>query len=494
MSNQTIKLTSIFIKEGYPYSKDNLIQLFKCENALELIKELKQYGIIRTSRIKNDINNVDFSESEQIITSVDDNDASIKYIFNYVGVIVIQNTIIKIIPKYIKIDALKLNNLTIEEEIILTNKLKQIIKVLEKYNNSKTPIVNMYNNNLESGSVNLLAVMLYLLNDYYEYGIYNNQIELVETNGNSEILWDKTINETFAIIKNNRPIYTDLFTKKKLYNEFDYFKRLHEYVLTQCSNYIKETKLDNLFDNILPVNLSEETQLDFGDEDYILYKITQELNTQFNTRKQLVLKLMYSFISQNKVSVKDKCLNLYGTNSFNLVWEEVCRTILNDKLNKSLRNCVENLHSDYSEKSSNALKELIEKPKWNKFEASETLEPDIISIENNCFTIYDAKYYDLKIDSSLSGQPGMESITKQYLYQLAFKNFIDKNYLTPRNVFLFPTDDDKAKNAGFVRMSMFEELKLVDIAIIYLPCEAVFSYYLMGQNYLLIDNILNNLQ
>lgn len=494
MSNQTNKLTSIFIKEGYPYSKDNLFQLFNCKHAIEIIKELKQYGIIKTSKIKNDINNVDFSDSEQIITSVDDNDTSIKYIFNYVGIIIIQNTIIKILPKYIKIDTYKLNNLTVEEEKELTKKLKQIIKVLEKYNNSKTPVVNMYNNNLDNGSVNLLAVMLYLLNDYYEYGIYNNQVELIEMNGNSEILWDKTINETFAIIKNNRPIYTELFTKKKSYNEFDYFKRLHEYVLTQCSNYIKETKLDDLFDNILPVNLSEETQLDFGDEDYILYRINQELNIQFNTRKQLVLKLIYSFISQNKIAVKGKCLNLYGTNSFNLVWEEVCRTILNDKLNKSLKNCIENLHSQYNEKSNKTLKELIEKPRWNKFEANETLEPDIISIKNNCFTIYDAKYYNLKIDGSLSGQPGIESITKQYFYQLAFKDFIEKHNLKTRNIFLFPTDGNKLINAGFVKMSMFENLGLVDIAIIYLPCEEVFSYYLMEQNYLLIDNILNDLQ
>lgn len=488
MLNKTNKLTSIFIKEGYPYSKDNLLQLFNCEHAIELIKELKRYGIIKTSKIKSDINNVDFSDSVQIIASVDDNDPSIKYIFNYVGIIIIQNTIIKILPKYIKIDTYKLNNLTIEEEKELTKKLKQIIKVLEKYNNSKVPVVNMYNNNLENGSVNLLAVMLYLLNDYYEYGIYNNQVDLIEKNGDSEILWDKTINETFAIIKNNRPIYAELFTKKKSYNEFDYFKRLHEYVLTQCSNYIKETKLDDLFDNILPINLSEETQLDFGDEDYILYRINQELNAQFNTRKQLVLKLMYSFISQNKVVVKDKCLNLYGTNSFNLVWEEVCRTILNDKLNTSLKNCIENLHSDYNEKSNKSLKELIEKPIWNDFEACETLEPDIISVDNNCFTIYDAKYYNLKINGSLSGQPGIESITKQYLYQLAFKDFIDKHHLMPRNVFLFPIDDDGIKKAGIVKMSMFENLGLVDITIIYLPCEKVYYYYLTEQYYNIQQN------
>ena len=40
--------------------------------------------------------------------------------------------------------------------------------------------------------------MLFLLQDYYENGIYTNDINIIETNGNGEILWDKTINETLT--------------------------------------------------------------------------------------------------------------------------------------------------------------------------------------------------------------------------------------------------------------------------------------------------------
>lgn len=37
--------------------------------------------------------------------------------------------------------------------------------------------------------------------------------------------------------------------------------------------------------------------------------------------------------------------------------------------------------------------------------------------------IYDAKYYCFEhTRQNLKGQPGIESITKQYLYQLAYKN------------------------------------------------------------------------
>ena len=43
-----------------------------------------------------------------------------------------------------------------------------------------------------------------------------------------------------------------------------------------------------MFD-IMPVELSDEELDDFGERDYILYRIERELNVQFNTRKQLLL-------------------------------------------------------------------------------------------------------------------------------------------------------------------------------------------------------------
>lgn len=46
------------------------------------------------------------------------------------------------------------------------------------------------------------------------------------------------------------------------------------------------------------VDLTDEELDDFGDKEYILYRIENELNTQFNTRKQLVLKTMYAYIDR----------------------------------------------------------------------------------------------------------------------------------------------------------------------------------------------------
>ena len=47
-----------------------------------------------------------------------------------------------------------------------------------------------------------------------------------------------------------------------------------------------------------------------------------------------------------------------------------------------------------------------------------------ITIKGNQLSIYDVKYYKIKLDKKeVKNQPGVGDITKQYLYELAFKEF-----------------------------------------------------------------------
>ena len=73
------------------------------------------------------------------------------------------------------------------------------------------------------------------------------------------------------------------------------------------------------------------------------------------------------------------------------------------------------------------------------------------------FLIFDAKYYNpvLLNGHTPKNQPGIESVTKQYLYQLAYQNFITDHCFTQvRNCFLLPTTDSGITDKG--------ELSLVD--------------------------------
>lgn len=332
---------------------------------------------------------------------------------------------------------------------------------------------------------NLLAVLLFLLNDYYENGAYNNTEDIIESNGSGEILWDKTINETFSLLSNNRPYYVDLQTKKRVNDEFDYIKRLHECILTKASKELHDADLLDLFE-ILGVDLSDEDIDDFGEKDYILYRIENELNIQFNTRKQLVLKTLYAYIAHSGNLYDTDALSMVGTNSFNLVWESVCADIMDNQLNVALGSLPLPVALREGYDRQKKLIDIIEKPLWSATgeTASDTLIPDLISISGDQFIIFDAKYYNavLKPGQTPKGQPGIESVTKQYLYQLAYQKFIDDHaFKEVKNCFLMPTEEKTVIHKGDVSMQMLSALGLQNIKVRFLPADMVFDLYLSSR-------------
>ena len=103
----------------------------------------------------------------------------------------------------------------------------------------------------------------------------------------------------------------------------------------------------------------------------------------------------------------------------------------------------------------------------------------MLLVENG--RIFDAKYYNIQLEHNkrLRGQPGIESITKQYLYQLAYQPFAEAHQInTVRNCFLMPTDSAEVVEKGTVSLSMLSNLGLQDIQVRLLPAETVYRHYL----------------
>jgi hypothetical protein len=484
-----MNIMSKYIREQKRYSKYQLKKVFNLNNEefKELVKKLKAYGVLKmVSSTSKQKNLTDLTDEDIEIVDVDVND-EYYYVFTFVGVLTVGNIVIKCFPKYL---------LTKKSPL---EEMKQVLKVLSKYN-SKEQIINLFNGDEEQRAFNLLSIILYLINDYNENGVYINQQDIIETNGEGEILWDNTINETFAIISNNRPFYTELQTINTVSDDMDYFTRLHKCIITECCNKLKKGDLLEVFE-IEDINISEECIEDFGDIDYILYRLQRELNVQFVTRKQRLLKTLYTYIAHSKSFDDSFGLSMYGTNSFNLVWEKVCADVFDNKLSipiVKLKLPVD-LHNDYIHRKNDTLLDIIEKPNWKYFDsegnrydnlAKDTLIPDLISLyetdKGMCFGIFDAKYYNIKLEKNkVQGQPGIGDVTKQYLYQLAYNDFILKHGFTSvKNAFLMPTEEDNALLNGEVEMGILKGLSnplLSNILVTKLPASKIYQYYLGGK-------------
>lgn len=425
-------MNEIYIKELKEYSREYILGLMKKDSFNKLIE--------------NDY-----------IKKTDNN----HFKFNFVGVIIVDDFIIKCYPKYIP------NKDNIKSDFT------QVMKVIKKYKNHYEDFT-FENENLEDISFNKLSMMIYFLEDYYENGVYTKIQNVHEINGNGEIDWDKTINNIDPIIKENKPYYGELYTKYKINDLYDYFRQLHEYIITQSSKFLEKNDLLELFD-LTPVQLSDKTRSDFGEDEFILERLLKQLNVEFNSHKRRLLKTMHTFISEINSFTREDYLMLYGTGSYYVIWEDICSHVFSNKFNR--------------------IKHVIKKPKWISHEgfshyASRTFEPDIVTYIDDTFIILDAKYYNLTFrKDKLDGEPGLGDITKQYLYQLALEEFRAGKFSNVINALLFPKYGGEIENLGFVDVEILSSLNLKKIQLIMLPADEMNECYLNNQHRL--DSIMN---
>lgn len=464
------------MQELKPYSFFDLQNEFHAseEELKNILKSLSLMNIVK--KLSKDISKVELEELletdslEKLNTELEEN----MYVFKYVGMLVIGNVCLLIYPKY----AVSYLN----DSINNFQKFKQLISVIRKYQSKEQKIG--FSSQVDVDNFNLLSIALELIYNYYEHGLYSNDKQIIEQNGCGEILWEKTINESTAYFSNGLPIYLDTFTVNQENNEQDYFRRLHAFILSKVCKNLKDILCILDIDTI---NISSEKREHFGNSEYILYRINQELSSQFFTFKQNILNLLKKYIEEDSGKNSSTNISFVGTNRFNLVWEDVCSEVMDDCINKSIKE----LGLSYSKnpKQSALISDVIAKPKWkhnisgNVHVANKTLIPDIITINGDKLSIYDAKYYKIKLDDNgVDKQPGVGDITKQYLYELAYKDFAKENNLViDSNAFLMPTDGKEEKKVGTASMDIFhilEDIRLHDIDVILKPCEKMYEIYL----------------
>lgn len=473
-------MKSCFIKEHKRYTLKELEKLLEVDSShlTSVLRRLRQYGILKVvDNKKEELDRTDLLQDEDLVTEVKEN-TDFLYVFNFVGVFIASDMVFKCYPKYVQSNQY-------EEH------LQKVISVLEKYN-SDSQIVPLLNDIEIETSYNLLAIMVFLIVDYIENGPYQKQESILEINGNGDINWDKTINETFTLLKNNRPFYPEFITKKNQLDKYDYFKRLHQTIVTECSRIMSEIGLLDLF-SINKVEASEETVSDFGDLEYILYELEKEMTIQYNTRRQLLLKLMHAFLSEGGSFEKSDGVHIFGTSNYKHVWEVVCQTTLNDDLKKPLGELVlPNTLSTIYNASIDTLLSIIEKPCWNISDCDDattrhlfsqgTFIPDCIKIEGKRLNIYDAKYYVPKIgDKTIKGQPGIEDISKQFLYQLVYQEFMKEHGIEEvKNYFLMPSEIN-SNTKIYVSMDLFKNIGLNDIEVKFIVADEIYDAYLEGK-------------
>ncbi|MEX0052483.1 LlaJI family restriction endonuclease [Clostridium butyricum] len=453
----------IILKELESYSENKLMKEFNCDSndLKEILKILDDKKITRAN-LKNEIQ------------------------FCYVGIAIVKDKPIFVLPKYV--------NCNNEQEEKL--ELKNIIKLLNEFSErEKLDISDVENIAFEQETLenNLISITSYLLDDYIENGIYQNEIDSTEFNGDGDINWDRTIDQIHPIVINKQWFYADLITNRIIIDNDRFITMLHGKVINECMEFLNNTGLNEFLN--YEIEVIENTIEDLEDIDRIESEIDKEVSIQFNDRKRRVLYSIKSYLDK-KTGTSDSKLLLYGTRNFKWIWEVICGYVFD---NEFIRQGSLSKYEVYG----------IEAPKWyidnkNSIEINDKndiemqknrLTPDILKLVTNdqlrCLLILDAKYYNIRLNGNrLQGNPGVEDITKQYLYHSALTKYINDNKINQViNAFLFPTQNNTYVQ-GEVNLDFMRMYSNIDIKLIQLNVNEVIRMYCNNKKYKLEEFIL----
>lgn len=470
----------VFVRELRPYSVAGIAKLMETDtsDALRVVERLLADGVMRY-RTGSASDEADLPEGDT--TGADE-----LYQFNWVGLAATEDWMFVCYPKYLRGEGLT------KEDIDC--RMRLILRVLRRQAGT-----TRINHMAEEGphSNDKLSVMLRLLDLFDEHGEYSNYEQTYETNGSGVIDWNRTVGRHLPLLPNGRPVYTEFETRKTRRNEADFIMRLHRAMLTECSRLLAESGIGEML-GLSEVLLSDEEIDDLGDEGVLAWHIERERSVQFVTWKQDVLDAMALYLLGREANVALEEVQSLGTSNFCHVWEKTCKVAFGDLLDKRLRQLPIALAGDWREKRDQTLLGVIPRPKWERccddgYAACgdvDTLIPDAVSFFDGAdakkFCIFDAKYYVPSGSGKMKGQPGVESVTKQLLYQSAYRQFIlDHGFGFVVNAFLVPGDVDaphKMARVSFPGVLAEEEAPFsnyVDMWI--LPARDVYEAYLRGE-------------
>lgn len=467
----------VFFRELKPYSLTDIMAALGCDapDALHMVERLMVRGIVcfRGPSEQNDANGADGME-----VRIDE-----VYQFRFVGLVALSDWVIVVYPKYFR------DSSPSEDE------LRQIFQVLRRAESWSSAA-----RFAEGGehANDRLPVLLALLDLYAEHGVYSNSIDGHELNGSGVIEWDRTINRHLPILAEGVPIYIDFETRKTLRDESDFITRLHRAVLTECSRELIETGIGELL-SVEEVLISEEDVDDFGDVETLVARLERERAIQYIDWKISVLKLLERYLIGRESAIEREDIQSIGTTSFSSIWEKACKVAFGDLLDTQLCDLGIPLSKRWRARSFETVLQIVPHPVWERLERDggfrscgkvRTLIPDTVTFREGVdgswiFCIYDAKYYVPSLSDKITKQPELESVTKQFLYQSAYRKFVlDHGFDRVVNAFLVPSCDGELRmlaRVSFPEVMGSEKAPFSDFVNMWaLPATKVFDAYLDG--------------
>lgn len=369
--------------------------------------------------------------------------------FTYVGLILTEEKIIRVFPKYYA-----------QREKVTLNSLEfqLYLKVLAKLNNKKLYGITDHDVDLIEMS-SLFGIYNKALSLFSDYGYYSTTKVQRTDSYEHKISWPKTIETMQPIFVNGIPVYYEVVSFDESNNSDDVISEFYKHlVYLSFQNFGAYMGYDNVPEHVYSHEIEDE---------FLLLKIGQRMNETYIDSEIQQLSVMRDFLLMKAHNFDE--IELFGTTVFYHVWEAACKVCLADEYNK------------WSHQIPHATWEVYS----NKFRASAKLIPDILKKSSDVFYILDAKYYSPSFKSDfLKGEPDTYSVTKQILYEfLLEKKITDQTSII--SGFLFPEYEEFTNNrlhriddSNCIGSVYYDSYSLPRIRILLVPEKQLFNSFL----------------
>lgn len=249
---------------------------------------------------------------------------------------------------------------------------------------------NAFLNGNDLNSNGRIVSAIALLNDFQnnDFLSRNEKIKTVKDKGNID--WHSTINTTIPVLHHGRPIYSNPVIKRTAIDANHIVILIHKAVISECARlwgWMTGVNNDELLFE-LPCSVEEAIR-----------HLTSELTLTYINRELEVIRNMIAYLKCKTGRNTLEHIEILATPFFYYVWEYICGHIF------------ENQYS--------SLSGVVPQPVWKNNLAFGKISqrPDILFINDNCFFILDAKYYNYH-----HSLPGWHDAAKQLFYQYTVEN------------------------------------------------------------------------
>ena len=443
-----------WVRERVGFSAETICDIFHVNYAdkASLLAMLMAHNIIRRKG---------YATSPDDVEPMEHYFGGAEYAFCYVGMYAYRGYMVYILPKYADTFLLHRPD-TVAKIIPEGERYKQfelVLKTIQRYHSRN--LENLEHAEQEDVVRNDLALLVTIVTDFFESGEYRDERSVDKINEAGRAMWAHTINKKHALIQQNSAVYADIITRRRVWDNEHPITLLHRWIVHECCRCLAQFRLLQLL-SLPEYQLTDDVFFENETQESLLYMVESELQQQFDTRRRHVLELLKAYLSgQSSEDTEAEPEYAFGCSSFNMVWEDACRTVLGNDISAALK---------------------IKPPMWHMeyqtLDAPASLIPDMVFAYPDKTCVGDAKYYVPLPNSSGGlpvGLPGVNDISKQFLYQQSMLNPDSlelRKKVMPRpvyNAFFMPLPlscaDALVKHYGSITMPLFPNLKIEALQI-----------------------------